>query len=142
MSNIFTKIGVGIADFGKWIAEAVTDTVRVAVKVETILKAEESLAAPFVSALTTVVADVEALIGASSTALTAQGLNIPADSKVYQDLVTLIADFKNFAPIADQALQILEGKTATAASTATTAPTSTTAATTTATPAATTAAAK
>lgn len=126
MSNIFTKIGVGIADFGKWIADAVTDTIRVAVKVETILKTEKSLAAPFVSSLSTVVADVEALIGASSTALTAEGLNIPADSKVYQELVTLIADFKKFAPIVDQALEILEGKTVALASTATTTAASTT----------------
>jgi hypothetical protein len=129
MSNIFVKIGIGVADFGKWLAKAVTDTVKLAVKVETVLKAEEPLAAPFISGISTVISDVEALVAASSTALTAEGLNIPADSKVYQEMVTLISDFGKLAPIVEEAVSILEGKTTTATVTpaATTATTATTA---------------
>jgi hypothetical protein len=123
MSNIFTKIGVGVADFGKWIAKAVTDTVRVAVKVETVLKAERPLAAPFIAGLSTVIADVEGLIAASGTAITAEGMNIPADSKVYQEMVTLISDFGKLAPVVEEALAILEGKTTAPPATATPAPT-------------------
>ena len=126
MSNIFVKIGIGVADFGKWLAKAVTDTVKVAVKVETILKAEQPLAAPFISGLSTVIADVEALIAASGTALTAEGLNIPADSKVYQGMVTLISDFGKLAPIVEEAIDILEGKTVAPAATATPAATTAT----------------
>jgi hypothetical protein len=110
MSNIFTKLGIGIADFGKWVATAITDTVSVAVKIEKVLKAEQPLEQPFVSGLSTVVADVEALIAASSTAVTATGLNFSADTKVYQEFLTLIDDFKKFAPIVEQAVSILEGK--------------------------------
>ena len=111
MSNIFQKLGVGIADFGKWLAEAVSDTIHLAKKVETILKAEKPLEAPFIAGLSTVVADVETLISASDTAITADGLNLPADSKVYSDFLTLIADFKNLAPVVEEAIDILEGKT-------------------------------
>lgn len=113
MSNIFTKLGVSISNFGKWIAKAVTDTISLAEKIETILKAEQPLEATFVSGLSTVVADVEALVAASSTAVTAEGLNIPADSKAFQELVTLIDDFGKLAPIVAEALDILEGKSIT-----------------------------
>ena len=117
MSNFFQKLGVGVADFGKWLATAVKDTVSIAARIEKILKAEQPLAQPFVSGLSTVVADVEALIGSSESALTANGLNFSADSQVYQQFVTLIADFKKLAPIVEEAVSILEGKTP-AASTA------------------------
>jgi hypothetical protein len=113
MSNIFQKLGVGIADFGKWLAEAISDTVHLAERVETILKDEKPLEQPFISGLSTVVADVEALITASDAAVTADGLNFPADSKVYSDFLTLIADFKKLAPVVEEAIDILEGKTVT-----------------------------
>jgi hypothetical protein len=113
MSNIFQKLGVGIADFGKWLAAAITDTVHLAEKVEQILKAEKPLEQPFVSALSTVVADVEAIIGASSTAVTADGFNFPADSQVYSDFLNLIADFKKLAPIVEEAIDALKGTTVT-----------------------------
>ena len=112
MSNIFQKLGVGIADCGKWLAEVITDTIHLAEKVEQVLKAEKPLEAPFVSGLSTVVADVEALIAASQAAVTADGLNFPADSKVYTDFMNLIADFKKIAPVVEQALDVLEGKSA------------------------------
>lgn len=112
MSNFFQKLGVGIADFGKWLAEAISDTVHLAEKVEQILKAEKPLEAPFVSGLSTVVADVEALIGASDTAVTADGLNFPADSQVYSDFLNLIADFKKLAPVVKEALAALEANPA------------------------------
>lgn len=112
MSNIFQKLGVGIADCGKWLATAISDTVHLAERVEQILKAEKPLEAPFVSGLSTVVADVEALISASQTAVTADGLNFPADSKVYSEFLTLIADFKKLAPVVEEAIDALEGKTA------------------------------
>lgn len=111
MSNIFQKIGSGIADFGKWIAEAVTDTVNLAIKIEKILKAEKPLEAPLVSGLSTVISDVEALIAASQTAVTEGGLNFPADSIVYQKFLALISDFQKLAPIVEEAVEILEGKT-------------------------------
>jgi len=111
MSNFFQKLGVGVSDFGKWIAGAVKETVSVATRVEKILKAEEPLAQPFVSGLSTVVADVEALIGSSESALSAKGLSVSADSQLYQQFVTLIADFKKLAPIVQEAVDILEGKT-------------------------------
>jgi hypothetical protein len=110
MSNFFQKLGIGVADFGKWVATAVKDTVTIAARVEKILKAEQPLAKPFVSGISTVVADVEALIGSSESALTAKGLNFSADSKAYQQFVTLIADFKELAPIVEEAVAILEGK--------------------------------
>jgi hypothetical protein len=118
MTNILKKLGVGVADFGKWFAGAVEDTVKLSAKIEAILKAEQPLQAPFVSGLATVVADVEALIAGSSAAISADGLNFPADSKVYQQFLTLIADFKKLAPVASQALAILEGKPPPAATTA------------------------
>lgn len=111
MTNVFQKIGAGIADFGKWIAEAVTDTVNLAIRIEQVLKAEQPLEAPFVSGLSTVVSDVEALIASSQTAVTAGGLNFPADSAVYQQFLTLVSDFQKLAPVVEEALEILEGKT-------------------------------
>jgi hypothetical protein len=113
MSNIFQKLGVGIADFGKWLATAISDTVHLAEKVEQILKAEKPLEKPFISSLSTVVADVEALISASDSAVTAGGLNFPADSQVYSDFVTLISDFKKLAPVVEEAIDALKGETAT-----------------------------
>ena len=121
MSNIFKKLGVGIADFGKWVATAVKDTVSLAARIETILKAEKPLEAPFVSGLSTVVTDVEALIASSQSALSANGLNFSADSQVYRQFVTLIDDFKKLAPVVEQAISILEGKTTTTTGTAPTA---------------------
>lgn len=120
MSNIFQKLGIGIADFGKWVATAIKDTASVAVRVETILKAEQPLEKPFIAGLTTVVTDVEALITSSSTAVSASGLNFAADTQVYQQFLTLIADFKKLAPIVEQGVNILKGQAATATSSATT----------------------
>ncbi len=114
--NIFEKLGVRVADFGKWIAHAVTAVVGLALRVETILKSEKPLEKPFISGLSTVVGDVEALIAASEGALTADGLNFSADSKVYADFVTLVNDFKNLAPIVEQAIAVLEGKSTSSAS--------------------------
>lgn len=88
------------------------DTVNVAVKIETILKAEQPLEKPFVSGLSAVIGDVEALIAASETAITSNGLNFPADSQVYREFVTLIADFRKLTPVVEQAVSILEGKSA------------------------------
>lgn len=113
MSNVFQKIGAGIADFGKWLAAAIVDTVHLAEKVEKILKAEKPLEQPFVSGLSTVIADVEALITASDTAITSDGLNFPADSQVYSQFLTLIDDFKKLAPVVKEALDALEGKAVT-----------------------------
>jgi hypothetical protein len=118
MSNIFTKLGIGIADFGKWFATAITDTVSLAAKIEKILKAEQPLEKPFVTGLSTVVTDVEALIASSSTAVSASGLNFAADTQVYQQFLTLISDFKKLAPVVEQAISILEGKTTASSSTA------------------------
>ncbi|MGA7521916.1 MAG: hypothetical protein WBW84_05510 [Acidobacteriaceae bacterium] len=108
--NVFQKMGVKIADFGKWFAGAVKSIIGLAVRVEQILKSEKPLEQPFIAGLSTVVADVEALIGASEGALTANGLNFSADSKVYSDFVTLIDDFKKLAPVVEQAIAILEAK--------------------------------
>ncbi|HTA86562.1 MAG TPA: hypothetical protein VK729_09845 [Silvibacterium sp.] len=66
----------------------------------TILKAEQPLEKPFVSGLSAVRGDVEALIAASETAITFNGLNFPADSQLYKEFVTLIADFKQLPPVA------------------------------------------
>lgn len=108
--NIFQKLGVKVADFGKWIAHAVTTVVGLAGRIETILKSEKPLEAPFVSGLSTVIGDLEKVIGACSGALTADGLNFAADSAVYADFLTLVNDFRNLAPVVEQALAILEGK--------------------------------
>ena len=113
--NIFQKIGVKIADFGKWFAGEVKTIVGLAFRVEAILKSEKPLEQPFIAGLSTVVADVEALIAASQGALTADGLNFSADSKIYSTFVTLIDDFKKLAPVVEQAIDILEGKSASAA---------------------------
>lgn len=112
MSNIFQKFGITIVDCGKWIADAIKNTVRVAEKVEQILKAEKPLEQPFVSGLSTVIADVEALITASDAAVTADGLNFPADSKIFSDFLTLVDDFKKLAPVVDEAIETLETNSA------------------------------
>ncbi|HEX4067784.1 MAG TPA: hypothetical protein VHZ09_17315 [Acidobacteriaceae bacterium] len=114
--NIFQKLGVKIADFGKWFAGAVAGVVGLAVRVDSILRSEKPLEKPFIAGLSTVVADVENLIATSEGALTADGLNFAADSKVYAGFLTLISDFKKLAPVVEQALAILEGKSTTAAS--------------------------
>jgi hypothetical protein len=108
MSNIFKKLGIGVSNFGKRVATVVKDTINVAVKVETILKAEQPLEKPFVFGLSAVISDVEALIAASETAITSNGLNFRADSQVYKEFVTLIADFKQLTPVVEQAVSILE----------------------------------
>lgn len=110
--NIFQKLGVQVADFGKWIAHAVTAVAGLARRVEKILQSEKPLEKPFISGLSTVVSDVETLIAASQGALTADGLNFSADSKVYSGFLTLISDFQKLAPVVEQALAILEGKPA------------------------------
>ena len=94
--NIFQKLGVKIADFGKWFAGEVKTIVGLALRVESILKSEKPLEKPF--------------IAASQGALTADGLNFSADSKIYSTFVTLIDDFKKLAPVVEQAIDILEGK--------------------------------
>jgi hypothetical protein len=108
--NIMKKIGAGIADFGKWLAGEVKAVIGLAARIQVILKSEKPLEQPFIQGLSTVVADVETLIAASEGALTANGLNFSADSKVYSGFVTLIDDFKKLAPVVEQALAILEGK--------------------------------
>lgn len=108
--NIFQKIGVKIADFGKWFASAIGAIIGLSIRVEKILQSEKPLEKPFIEGLSTVVADVEALIAASEGALTSDGLNFSADSKVYSGFVTLVDDFKKLAPVVEQAISILEGK--------------------------------
>jgi hypothetical protein len=108
--NIFQKIGVKIADFAKWFAGAVSTVIGLSVRVEKILQSEKPLEKPFIAGLSTVIADVEALIADSEGALTAEGLNFSADSKVYSGFVTLVEDFKKLAPVVEQAIAILEGK--------------------------------
>lgn len=110
MTNILKTVGVKIADFGKWLASEIKSVVGLAVRIERLLKAEKPLEQPFIQGLSTVVADVEALIAVSETALSANGLNFSADSKVYSGFVTLIDDFKKLAPVVEHALAILEGK--------------------------------
>jgi|ERR1700733_5173011 hypothetical protein len=108
--NIFQKLGLKVADFAKWFAGAVATVIGLSVRIETILKSEKPLEKPFIAGLSTVVADVEALIAASESALTSDGLNFAADSKAYTGFVTLIDDFKKLAPVVEQAVAILEGK--------------------------------
>lgn len=108
--NIFQKLGLKIADFGKWFAGEVKTIVGLALHVEAILKSEKPLEQPFIAGLSTVVSDVEALIAASQGAVGTDGLNFAADSKVYGDFLTLMDDFKKLAPVVEQALAILEAK--------------------------------
>jgi hypothetical protein len=108
--NIFQKIGVKIADFARWFAGAVSTVIGLSLRVEKILQSEKPLEKPFIAGLSTVIADVEALIADSEGALTAEGLNFSADSKVYSGFVTLVDDFKKLAPVVEQAIAILEGK--------------------------------
>ena len=92
--NVFQKLGVKIADFGKWFAGTVKTVVGLA------------LLLPFGWGR---IIDITA----SEGAVTANGLNFTADSKVYSDFLTLIDDFKKLAPVVEQAILILEGKPAT-----------------------------
>jgi hypothetical protein len=108
--NVFQKIGVKIADFAKWFASSIAAIIGLSVRVEKVLQSEKPLEKPFIEGLSTVVADVEGLIAASEGALTADGLNFSADSKVYAGFVTLVDDFKKLAPVVEQAIAILEGK--------------------------------
>ncbi len=118
MANIFQKIGIGIADVGKWVVTAVKDIVGIAVKVEKVLSAAKPLEKPFIDGLVTVVGDVETLLTDAQGAVSAAGMNFAADSKTYQDFVKLVDDFKTLAPVVEEALKILEGKTASSAATA------------------------
>jgi len=113
--NILQKVGVKVADFGKWLAGEIKSVVGLALRIEHILQSEKPLEKPFIQGLSTVVADVETLIAASEGALSANGLNFSADSKVYSGFVTLIDDFKKLAPVVEQAIAILEGKETTTA---------------------------
>ena len=108
--NILQKMGVRLADFAKWFAGAVSTVIGLSVRIEKILTSEKPLEKPFIAGLSTVVADVEALIANSQGALTSDGLNFSADSKVYSSFLTLIDDFKKLAPVVEQAVAILEGK--------------------------------
>src|SRR5579875_3577590 len=109
--NIFEKLGVKIADFGKWFAGAAKSAAGLALRVESILKSEKPLEQPFVSGLSTVMADLEVLIAAAQPAVSAEGLNFAADSKVYQDFLTLVDDFKKLAPVVEEAIAaLLQGK--------------------------------
>lgn len=108
--NILKKLGIKIVDFGKWFAGAVSAVAGLAVRVEKILRSEQPLEKPFIAGLSTVVADIEALVLASQGALSADGLNFAADSKVYSGFVTLIEDFKKLAPVVEEAIAILESK--------------------------------
>ena len=108
--NIFQKMGLKIADFAKWFAASIAEVVGLALRVESILKSEKPLEKPFIAGLSTVVADVEALIASSQGALTSDGLNFSADSKVYSSFVTLIDDFRKLAPVVEQAIAIREQK--------------------------------
>ena len=108
--NIFQKLGVKIADFGKWFAGEVKTIVGLALRIEHILQSEKPLEQPFIAGLSTVVSDVEALISASQGAITADGLNFAADSKVYSDFLALIDDFKKLAPVVEEAIALLEAK--------------------------------
>ena len=112
--NVFQSIGIKIADFAKWFAGAVKSIVGLAVRVETVLKSEKPLEKPFIAGLSTVIADVEALLAAAQGAVSADGLNFPADSKVYSGFLTLVDDFKKLAPLVEEAVAILEGKRTTA----------------------------
>jgi hypothetical protein len=126
MANIFKKIGIGIADVGKWVVTAVKDVVGVAVKVERILSAAKPLEQPFIEGLVTVVGDVETLLTDAQGAVTDAGMNFAADSKTYHDFLKLIDDFKTLAPIVEEALAILEGKSVASAASASAAVASTT----------------
>lgn len=111
MGNIFKKIGIGIADVSKWVASAVKDVVGLAVKVEKVLRAAKPLEKPFIDGLVTVVGDVETLLNDAQGAVSDAGMNFAADSKTYHDFIKLIDDFKTLAPIVEEALAALEGKT-------------------------------
>jgi hypothetical protein len=106
--NIFQKLGIGIADVGKWIADAVKDVIGIASKVKVVLSAEEKLEPSFVTGLSLVVADLETVVAGSAAAVTSDGLNFGADSAVYADFVKLVADFKALLPIVDQSIAILK----------------------------------
>jgi hypothetical protein len=108
--NVFQKIGIKVADFGKWFAATIGAIIGLAVRVEHILQSEKPLEKPFISGLATVVADVEALIAASEGAVSADGLNFSADSRVYAGFLTLIDDFKKLAPVVEEAIALLETK--------------------------------
>lgn len=118
MANIFKKIGIGIADVGKWVVIAVKDVVGLAVKVEKVLSAAKPLEKPFIDGLVTVVGDVETLLTDAQGAVSAAGMDFAADSKTYHDFIKLIDDFRTLAPIVEEALAILEGKTVASAATA------------------------
>lgn len=118
MANIFKKIGIGIADVGKWVATAVKDIVGMAVKVEKLLSAAKPLEKPFIDGLVKVIGDVESLLNDAQGAVTAAGMNFAADSNTYHDFIKLVDDFRTLAPIVEEALAILEGKTVAKAATA------------------------
>lgn len=126
MTNIFKKIGIGIADVSKWVVTAVKDVVGLAVKVEKVLTAAKPLEKPFIDGLVTVIGDVETLLTDAQGAVTAAGMNFAADSRTYQDFLKLIDDFKTLAPVVEEALATLEGKAVAAASSATAAAVSST----------------
>lgn len=108
--NPFKAIATGLADVGKFVAHAVAMVIGTAKRVEYVLTNATPLEKPFVSALSTVVYDVEDVISEAEAAVTADGLNFAADTQAYQKFMKLLADFKALAPLAEDALAVIEGK--------------------------------
>jgi hypothetical protein len=108
--NPFSAIGRGIADAAKFVAHAVALVMGTAKRVEYVLAQGQPLEKPFVSALSTVVYDVEDLLAEAESAVTADGLNFAADSAAYQRFLKMINDFKALAPLAEDAIAVIEDK--------------------------------
>jgi hypothetical protein len=111
MSNLFQKLGVGVSDFGKWLATAVKDTVSIASRIEKILKAEQPLAKPFVSSLSTVVAErrgADRLLRIRPLRKGSQLLRRLADLPAVRHPHRR---FQKLAPVVEEAVSILEDKT-------------------------------
>lgn len=108
--NPFVWFGKKIALVAKDFALAVAHVFGLARRVELILKNEQPLAKPMIDGITTVIADVETLLGEAQTAFTDGGLNFPVDSAAYQAFMRLLADSKALVPIVEDELAAMEGK--------------------------------
>ena len=110
MGNPFKFVAHGLADLGKYIADAVRFVFGTARKVEKVMQAEKPLEKPFIDAVVTCIGDIETLMALASSAVGQDGLNFPADSAAYKQLMQTFDDLKALAPIAEDALAVLEGK--------------------------------
>jgi prophage DNA circulation protein len=108
MANFIEKAASGVAEVSKKIVSIIRETLTIAAKVEKVLKAEKPLQPSFIAGVSSVIADVESLAAFVGPAVSSNGLNFAADSKVYEQFIILIDDFRKLTPVVEEAVTLLK----------------------------------